>query len=236
MRSEHRLILLLAGLFLAGTANAGADRESLREAWEQYVRGLPGTVALEATGEGGYRLHDEDLPYDGELRIVSALVRSAESAGFDTGFSHMGIVEFTLDDLPSERLASQSYYYWLADRQTLHFSEQDQSWVGNQDYQARLTASYGGQSSYSGLTFMLNYGIWIALLGLIVLVALAVSRQSRQARALMDESREINQQARRNLDRNEKMQDELLAIAYEGRDLQKDNNELLGQIRDALQR
>jgi hypothetical protein len=32
------------------------------------------------------------------------------------------------------------------------------------------------------------------------------------------------------------MQDELLAIAYEGRDLQKDNNELLGEIRDALQR
>ena len=227
---------MLLGLCLGAGVQADASKESLLEAWESHVRSLPGTVSLEATDEGEYRLQDEDLPYDGKLRVLSAMVRSADNAGFDTGFSHMGIVEFALDDLPPERLASQSYYYWLADRQTLHYSTAGQGWVGGGDYQASLTDLYGGESSYGGLSFMLNYGIWILLIGLIVLVGIAVSRQSRKASALMDETREINQQASKNLDRAKGMQDEVLAVAREARDLQKESNALLVQIRDALQR
>ena len=234
MRIQRRIILVLLGLCMAGMASAEADKESLLEAWDGHVRSLPGTIALEETDEGTYRLQDTDLPYEGTLRLVSALVRSADNAGFDTGFSHMGIVEFTLDDLPSERLASQSYYYWLADRQTLHYSTAEQRWVGGDEYQATLTNLYGGESTSTGLSFMLNYGIWILLAGLIVLAAIAVARQSRKASSLMDQSRGINQRASDNLDRAQTMQDEVLAIAREARDLQRENNDLLAQIRDAL--
>ena len=236
MRIQRRIILVLLGLCVGGMAYAEADKESLLEAWDGHVRSLPGTIALEETDEGTYRLQDTDLPYEGTLRLVSALVRSADNAGFDTGFSHMGIVEFTLDDLPSERLASQSYYYWLADRQTLHYSTAEQRWVGGDEYQATLTNLYGGESTSTGLSFMLNYGIWILLAGLIVLAAIAVARQSRKASSLMDQSRGINQRASDNLDRAQTMQDEVLAIAREARDLQRENNDLLAQIRDALQR
>ena len=236
MRLRSRIILMLLGLCLAAGVHAGPDRDSLLEAWEGHVRSLPGTISLEPVDEGRYRLQDEDLPYDGELRVVSALVRPADNAGFDTGFSHMGIVEFILDDLPPERLASQSYYYWIADRQTLHYSAAGQRWLSGGEYQASLTDLYGGESSYTGLSFMLNYGIWILLIGLILLVGIAVSRQTRRASALMDETREINQLASKNLDRAQGMQDEVLEIAREARDLQKESNALLEQIRDALRR
>jgi len=52
----------------------------------------------------------------------------------------------------------------------------------------------------------------------------------------MDDSAEINEQARKNLDRAEAMQDEVLAIARETRNLQKESNELLARMLQALQR
>lgn len=236
MRLSIRTMLLLVGLCFAGSVYAEADKAALVQAWEEHVRGLPGTIVLEASGDGTFRLQDGDLPYDGELKIVGAMVRSAENAGFDTGFSHMGIVEFTLEALPPERLASQSYYYWLADRQTLHYSTADQRWVSVADYQASLTNLYDGEAAVTGFSFMLNYGIWILLIGLILFAFLALGGQAKKARSLMDETREINQQASKNLDRAKGMQDEVLTIAREARDLQRENNDLLAQIRDALQR
>lgn len=227
---------MFLGLCLAAGVRAEADKESLLEAWEEHVRSLPGTISLEAADEGGYRLQDADLSYDGDLRVVSVLVRPADNAGFDTGFSHMGLVEFVLDDLPPERLASQSYYYWIADRQALHYSTAGQRWVSGGEYQASLTDIYGGESSFTGLSFMLNYGIWILLFSLILLTGIALNRQTRKASSLMDETREINQLASKNLDRAKGMQDEVLEIAREARDLQKENNELLEQIRDSIRR
>jgi hypothetical protein len=83
---------------------------------------------------------------------------------------------------------------------------------------------------------MLNYGIWLLLIGLLVLVFIAVGRQAKKARALMDDSAAINQQARDNLDRRQSMQDEILSIARETRDLQSENNQLLKEILSALRR
>lgn len=223
-------VILLAANLAAGEALAAADRDGLLEAWENHMRSLPGTAEFVAEGEGSYRLRDTELPYDGSLRVVSSLVRSADNAGFETGFSHMGIVEFVLDDMPPERLASQAYYYWIADRQHLHYYEPDARWVDTQAYQQVLTGLYGGEGAFAPLSFMLNYGIWILLIALLVFAFGALKRQSTKARSLMDETRDINAQARRNLDRSEKMQDEVLAIAREARDLQQQNNELLRQL------
>jgi hypothetical protein len=76
-----RIIILLVAAILVQVAAAEPDRESLVEAWEAYVAALPGTSAFEVIGEGVYRLQDADLPYDGEVKLVGALVRSAEAAG-----------------------------------------------------------------------------------------------------------------------------------------------------------
>lgn len=236
MRIIAAINILLLGAFIVQDALAEPDRDSLIEAWEVYVQSLPGTKSLESTGDGVYQLHDEDLPYEGELKIAGVLVRPAEAAGYQTEFSHFGMVDFTLVDIPVERMSSQVYYYWLADRQTLHYSELQQRWVDPATYQASFTEAYGGAPSFGVLSFMLNYGIWILLIGLIAFVFIAFGKQTRKARSLMDDTASINQKARENIDRAQSLQDEVLAIARESRDLQADNNELLRKMLDALQR
>jgi hypothetical protein len=236
MQVPIRILALLCALCYTTIAVAGADRDSLIEAWEAHMASLPGTEAFEATDDGSYRLKDADLPYDGEVRVIGALVRPFESAGLETGFSQFGMVEFELVDLPPGRLASQSYYYWVADRQTLHYSEQEQRWVNQQEYQSAISTHYETGRSFGPLSFMLNYGIWILLVALIVFVFRAVRRQTVKAGSLMDDSADINQQARENLERGEAMQQEVLQIARDSRDLHEETNRLLGEILLKLQR
>ncbi len=236
MRNTAQIIILVVGAALAQFAWAQPDRESLIEAWETHVASLPGTVEFEALGEGNYRLQDTDLPYEGDVRLVGALVRGSESPGFDTDFTHFGMVEFELVDLPEERLTSQSYYYWLADRQTLHYSETEQRWMSPLAYQSAISELYSPNVSFGALGFMLNYGIWVFLIALIVFVFLAGHRQTKKARSLMDQTESINQRASENLDRSERLQDEVLEISREMRDLQVENNELLKKMVDALSR
>lgn len=228
------LIALLLAVFASQGAFAAPDRESLVSAWEAHVAGLPGTELLEKTGDDTYRYKDTDLPYDGELKLLGVLVRPSESAGFETEFTHFGMVELELTDMPVERLSSQVYYYWLADRQTLHYSGTTDKWVDAAAYQASISDLYGGGPSLGALSFMFKYGIWLALFALLLFVFIAFGRQTRKASAMMDETAAINQMARENLDRAEAMQDEVLAIARETRDLQKEGNELLRKMLDSM--
>lgn len=234
MHKAAQIIILIIGAIAAQAAVASPDRDSLIDAWERHISTMPGTAGFEAIGDGVYRLEDTDLPYEGELKLVGALVRSAEAGGIETGFTHFGMVEFELLDLPEERLATQSYYYWLADRQSLHYSETEQRWMDPVSYQSAIMEQYSVDAPFGTLSFMLNYGIWIFLIALIVYVFIAVARQTKKARSLMDETQAINEKASKNLDRSERMQDEVMAITREMRDLQSDNNELLKKMLEAL--
>ena len=234
MRTTLQLIVLTVAGLLAQNAVAEPDRESLLAAWEAHVAALPGTVEFEILGDGLYRLNDSDLPYEGELKVVGALVRSAESPGFETDFTHFGMVDMQLTDLPVERLSSQSYYYWLADRQSLHFSAAEQAWVSAAAYQAAIAEQYTPDVSFGTMNFMLNYGVWVLLLLLLAYVFYIGNRQAKKARALMDDTEAINRKASENLDRSERLQDEVLSISRETRDLQAENNALLRKMLDAL--
>ena len=183
MRVAAALFILFFGAFAANAGPETPDRDSLVNAWEAHIAALPSTVAFEPLGDDVYRFEDADLPYDGELRIVGALVRSADTGGYDTGFSHLGMVDFELTDIPVERLSSQVYYYWLSDRQTLHYSGSEQRWVDTASYQASIANIYSLGASYGAVSFMLNYGIWIVLIAVVVFGIIAVGRQARKARA-----------------------------------------------------
>lgn len=228
-------ILLLSGL-ATHDALAEPDRDSLVEAWEAHIAARPSTILFEPVGDGVYRLEDSDLPYEGELKVVGVLVRSADTAGYDTGFNYLGMVDFQLSDMPQDRMSSQVYFYWLSDRQSLHYSEAEQRWVDTADYQASISDIYSSGSSFGVLSFMLNYGIWVIIIGLLVFAFLAIGKQAKKARSLMDETSEINQKARENIERAEGLQDEVLAIARETRDLQSESNALLKQVLDALKK
>ncbi len=234
VRLAAALIILFAGAYAANAGPETPDRDSLVGAWEAHIAALPSTVAFEPLGDGVYRLEDSDLPYDGELKIVGALVRSADTGGYSTGFSHLGMVDFELTDIPVERLSSQVYYFWLGDRQTMHFSDSEQRWVDIATYQASISGMYSAGASYGALSFMLNYGIWIILIAVVIVGIIAVGKQAKKARTLMDDSAAINDMARQNIERAEGLRDEILAIARETRDLQADNNKLLRQMLDTL--
>lgn len=236
MRITAAFIIVFFTALLTHPALGAPDRESLIAAWETHIRSLPGTVSLEAVGDGVYQFHDTELPYDGELRIVGSLVRPVESTGYETGFSHNGMLDIELTDVPIERMSSQVYYYWLSDRQSLYYSDDEQRWVDPATYQASVAETYRGGGSFGALSFMLNYGIWVLLIALLVFVFVAVGRQAKKARSLMDETAAINQKARENIDRAQSLQDEILVIARETRDLQSDNNQLLKKMLEALER
>lgn len=222
------LVLLLAAMPAAAQE---PSRESLIAAWEAGMGEAPGTTAFEARGDGVYFLEDESLPYEGELRLIGSLVRPMEGA--IGPFSHMGFVEFELSGLPPERRASQSYYFWLEDRQNFYYSQPEQDWFDQQGYVASFQAQAAPQS-FRTLSFMLNYGVWILLIAVLLGGGVLIGRQSRKARALMDDAASINQKARENLDRTEAVQKEMVEIARRSVELQAANNELLGRILDAL--
>lgn len=236
MRTVATLAILLLVPFIATEASADANRESLIGAWEAHVRSLPGTVRLETAGDDVFELEDTDLPYEGELTIVGVLVRPVESVGYETGYSHIGIVELALADMPAELASTQVYYYWLNDRQTFYYSVAEQRWVDTPTYQASIADIYEPDAPFGALSFMLNYGIWIFIFALVIFGFVAVGKQTAKARALLDDSASINQKARENIDRAESLQTELLGIARETRDLQTENNALLKQMLDALKR
>lgn len=225
------VLLLLTSAALAGEP----DRASLIAAWEDTLRGLPSTATLEASGDGKYRFEDSELDYAGELVITGALIRPNDSYGFETEFTHFGMVEFELTDLPPERLASQLYYYWLSDRQTLHYSSKTNAWLSTKAYQQSFGPGEELGISLGPLAFMMNYGIWILLIALLAFVFMSLNKQQKKAKTLMDDTADINSKARENLDRAEAMQKEMVAIAREAQELQKQNNALLERIADAVE-
>ncbi len=233
MRFLHALIVVAAVLVIPA-ALAAPDRESLIETWEQRIADMPATAEFRFLGDGVYEIRDTDLPYTGKLKLLGARVRDADQTVVATDFTHVGLVDSQLVDLPVERASSQSFYYWLADRQNLHYSAAEQRWVDPATYHRALKASYGSPTSRCVLSFMLNYGIWILLITLVGMIFIAVVRQAKKARALMDETAAINQQARDNLDRSKAMQDELMAVTREMRDPQAETNLLLARILKAV--
>ena len=137
-----RILVLLLLLSPAAFADQ-PDRASLIAAWEEYVRGLPSTGKLESLGDDRYAIKDSELDFEGELHIKGVLIRAADTYGVETEFSHFGMIEFDLVGLPEERLGTQIYYYWLADRQTLHYSSEREGWVDLKAYQQSFTSPDG---------------------------------------------------------------------------------------------
>ena len=82
----------------------------------------------------------------------------------------------------------------------------------------------------------MNYGIWILLIALLVFVFMSLKKQQKKAKTLMDDTADINRKARENLDRAEAMQKEMVAIAREAQELQKQNNALLERIAGAVEK
>ena len=229
------VIALLAVSSVSRVAYADVDRDSLISAWEAHIAALPSTATFEKNPEGSYQLTDTDLPYEGELILHGALVRPMPGPG-DGNYTHSGMLEFELADLPDDRMASQLYYYWIADKQILYYSAERDEWLSQADYTEDFSGAYEYGDDVAFMSFMLKYGIWILLVALIIFIFRGAHTQMKKNRALMDETAAINEKARENVERAQAMQDEVLAITRQSLELQAENNKTLKEILAALQR
>ncbi len=223
-------IVAFLGVMLMTPTFAEPTRDALVEAWETHMASLPGTVEFEASGDESWRIKDENLPYEGNLELVGVVVRPAEELGDFSDFTHTGMVEFRLTDLSEGRTESQSYYYWLSDRQMMYYDGNQGVWLNTAEYRDSFNDMYDVPGSWGLLSFMLNYGIWIVLLALFIWIFTGLNKQNKKARALMDDGANINQLARENLERSAKLQDELLESARKSQQLNMESNELLKEI------
>ena len=238
MQKTAILVIFTCLAWIAPHALAEPNRESLISAWETYMAELPSTSAFEKTGENTYQLTDTELPYDGEIVMRGTLVRPIGVAG-DTVFSHTGLLELELTDLPEERQSSQIYYYWITDKQMLYYSTGRDAWVNQAEYTTEFSDEYDYDvygEGFGFMSFMMKYGIWLLLVVLIIFVFRGASVQMKKNRALMDETAAINEKARENVDRAQAMQDEVLAISRQSLELQAENNATLKNILEALRR
>lgn len=227
---------VLACAFLATSALAAEPvRDDLLAAWEAQFESLPETTAFEKLEEGRYRLSDSSLPYDGALEVVGSVIRRSDVLSANFPVTHTGFVEFRLTDLPAERLQTQSYYYWAADRQSLYFSEETESWISPADYQSLLNDAYSRPANAGG-GFLFDYGLWLVLIVVLIFGIVVIGRHSRKARALMDDAGDINRQARENIERSAVLQKEIVELSRRSIDLHGETNVLLQEIRDEISR
>jgi Sec-independent protein translocase protein TatA len=236
MHPASRLLLtvLLFGVF--GNAwPAGPDREGLLAAWAGFMAANPDTEDFESIGEDRYRLTDSSLPYEGEVRVIGAIVRTMEDYGAELPFSHTGFVEFELTDLPDERSQTQSYYYWAADRQTLYFSSGQGRWVTPAAYQASFNEQVA-PGVFGVAYYLLRYGIWLLLIPVLIVAIVFAAKQANKARQLMNDAADINQQARQNIERGASLQEEVVALSRKALEQQAEANRILEEIRDSLRR
>ena len=235
MRSVLSHCLLACTLLATAALAAEPERDDLLAAWEAQFESLSETTGFEKLGEGRYRLSDSSLPYEGDLEVVGAVIRRADVVAANFPVTHTGFVEFRLADLPDDRLQTQSYYYWAADRQSLYYSAATESWISAAEYQTLLTDAYNLPAS-AGASFLFDYGLWLILIAVLIFGIVVIGRHSRKARELMDDAGDINRQARENIERSAVLQKEIVALSRRSIDLHGETNVLLQEIRDELAR
>ena len=229
-----QLIFLAISLLATTVAIAEPDKQSLLAHWESAMREQG--VDLDRLDDGTYRLTDTELPYEGRVSIVGTNVRAAESVGPSGQPSYTGFVDFDLLDLPDRLRQSQLYYLWLAERQQYYYNDETQQW-GSADEVWNAQTKGSAWQTFKRLLF--RWGPLLILLFVVLVfirVIRFVMRQQKNARALIDDSADINKTARENLERARELQEEHIKIARENAEVVKSNNELLREMLTVLRK
>jgi len=124
------LLIALAPPVVATDASptGPATREGLVAAWEARI-GTEGR--LEKQADGSYLLEAPAIGYSGRLVLDGALVREQPYAA-QTGIGHIGVVDFSLPDLPPARANAQFVLMWRSGlQQFVHLA--DRGWVHGDD-------------------------------------------------------------------------------------------------------
>lgn len=200
------LALIVLGIlfpFLAaapGGENAvRPDEASLLAAWETAVRADANTEVFEKTAERAYRFKTRLFPFDGELKVLNALIQ--DYGGEDEalpGYA-FGSVEVELVGFDQEQMSryARSFSYWYQ-LNTLYFDHKAGRWLSGQEYRAALTRRYSASGCSAAAGWLArNYFLLIMLLLALFLwwVARKSGRQMKTAMTRQDEAMDISRRS-----------------------------------------
>jgi hypothetical protein len=183
----------------AGDKAAGPDEASLLAAWETALRADANTEVLEKTGERSYRFKTRLFPFDGELKVLNALIQDYGDEEESLPGYAFGSVEVELVGFDQEQMAryARSFSYWYQ-LNTLYFDRQAGRWLSGQEYRAALTRRYSSSGCGAAAGWLArNYFLLImALLALFLWwVARKSGRQMKTAMSRQDEAMDISRRS-----------------------------------------
>jgi len=217
------LIIVLAALPHV-LAKATPTEASLIEAWEAVQRNDPQTEIFEKIGDRRYRFKTRRFAFDGELKVLNAVI-DARMAGATDGFVR-GVIEYELVGLPAdtEKKYHASYELWQ-ENNDLYFDPQKAAWVGMADYRAHFFEKSGireGQSQQPGtktwVASLLTFSpIIIFVLAWMWLARRHDRRRLEQAREEFRNNREYLQRYNEHMEKVESLLERIAAKLDVGR-------------------
>lgn len=192
-------ILTLAVPLPVGGTGARPDEASLLAAWEAAVKADPTTEVFSPTAERTYRFKTKLFPFDGELKVLNALIQDYGGEEEPAPGFAIGSVEVELAGFSQEQMTryARSFGYWYQ-LHTLYFDHAAGRWLTAKEYRQRVMAQYpvSRPGSLAG---------WLARnYFLVILVALALflwwltkksGRQMKSALTRQDEAMEITRRS-----------------------------------------
>lgn len=223
---------LLLFLMLPALASAAPDRAGLIHAWEAAMRS---DGVLDAQADGSYHYRSETVGYDGNVKLLTAIVSRDGLLGDATGsMGARGIVDFDLTDLPGSaaRPESMGLSSWRAQKQSFVYDDAKQAWLPMAEW---AKSYYRGRKT--GITFwLLDYAVPLGLLALLVSVFWVVIRVQRRANRQLGASDDITRRSRENIERAAKLQEAQQARLQESIELARRNTATLEAILEELRR
>lgn len=209
------VFLLAVALAAAGPA---PDEASLLSAWEAAVKADPTTEVFEKTADRTYHFKTRLFPFDGELKVLNALIQDYGNEEESLPGYAFGSVEVELVGFSPEQLAryARSYGYWYQ-LHTLYFDHGAGRWLSGKEYRSALTGKYAPSGTVTGWLARNYFLVIMALLALFLWwVAKKSGRQMKTAMSRQDEAMDISRRA--------------IALSEKSVQLSEEGNNLLQEI------
>ncbi len=197
---NKRCLVPIAILSLAiPLAAAQPDEASLLAAWEAALHADANTEVLQKKTEKSYHFKTRLFPFDGELRVLNAIIQDyGDEEESMPGFA-LGSVEVELVGFSQEQMNrySRSYGYWYQ-MHTLYFDHKAGRWLTAKEYRSAMMAKYpeSRRGSFTGWLIQNYFLVIMVLLALFLWwLARKSGKQVKSAMSRQDEAMEITRRS-----------------------------------------
>jgi hypothetical protein len=227
-------LLFFAGMLGARQPDVAPDRAGLLAA---FGRELGQGAEVEPAGPESWRIKSEAIGYQGEVVIDAALIRPQSSGAY----SHTGVIEFRLPNLPAERSQSRPVQVWRAALENFYYRE-GRGWLPirslatepplQTDPERKLGQHRG--ESIRLLAWAADWGTPILALLILLWLFTTVARQVRLNREAQQATLKQNAAVFEHFERVRALFDEQAAQMRRSEELAQERNRLLAEILSAL--